>query len=388
MEKEMRKIVYFIPGDGIGPELWAVTKPLVDAAVEKAYGAEHSIEWLELLAGEKAVQETGELLPEDTINKLQSAELAIKGPLATPVGKGFRSLNVTLRQTLDLYACIRPIRYIQGIESPLKHPEKINMVIYRENTEDVYAGIEYNSNTPEAKKLIEFLRSEFGAKVDASASVGIKPMTEFGSKRLIRSAIKFAIADKRPSVTMMHKGNIMKFTEGGFRKWGYELVNDEFNSQCISAEDAAKTPNHGKILVKDSIADALFQAVLLWPEDFSVIAAPNLNGDYISDALAAQVGGLGMAPGVNMSDKLAFFEATHGTAPAIAGQDRGNPSSLVLSAVLMLKHIGWAKAAQLIETAVDKAIAAKEVTEDLAGQMQGAKTIGTKAFGDKLMQYL
>lgn len=382
----MQKTVYFMPGDGIGPELWAVTKPLLELALQKAYGNEHSLRWEELLAGEKALKETGELLPEATLTALRDAELAIKGPLNTPVGKGFRSLNVTLRQTLDLYACIRPVRYIPGVPSPMKHPEKIDMVIFRENTEDVYAGIEYQAGTTEAKKLIEFLRSTFGAKVDPEAAVGIKPMTARGSKRLVRRAIDFALGTKRSSVTLMHKGNIMKFTEGGFRQWGYEVAQEEYQDRCIS-EEKALTANEAaqeKLIIKDRIADALFQNVLLWPEEYSVIASPNLNGDYISDALAAQAGGLGMAPGMNMSDSLAFFEATHGTAPTIAGQDRANPGSMLLSGALMFDHLGWNKAADRIRKALDAVVAAKAVTEDLARQMDGATCVGTKKFGELL----
>ncbi len=380
----MKKKVYFIPGDGIGPELWDLARPFIEAAVARAYGNARSLEWEELLAGGKALRECGELLPEATLKALQGAELAIKGPLETPVGKGFRSLNVTLRQTLDLYACIRPIRHFSGIESPLKHPEKVNMTVFRENTEDVYAGIEYKAGSPEAKRLIAFLREEMGAQLDDTAGIGIKPMTEKGSKRLIRRAVNYALDQKLPSVTLMHKGNIMKFTEGAFREWGYELLAGEFAGRCISEADAKNGNPQGRVVIKDRIADALFQDVLLYPQDFSVIACPNLNGDYISDALAAQVGGLGMAPGVNMSDSLAFFEATHGTAPQIAGQDKANPCSLILSAALMLEHVGWGEAAALVYSAVNKALSGKRVTQDLASQMQGASAIGSKAFTEIL----
>ncbi|SHN55807.1 NADP-dependent isocitrate dehydrogenase [Desulfovibrio litoralis] len=375
----MQKTIYFIEGDGIGPEVSHAGKNVLNNAVKKAYSGKKSLEWKELLAGEKALKETGELLPEATLNALKNAELAIKGPLGTPVGKGFRSLNVTLRQTLDLYACIRPIRWFKGIESPLKRPDLVDMVIFRENTEDVYAGIEYEANSPEAKKLIDFLRSEFGAKIDASAAIGIKPMTQKGSGRLVKKAIEFALAQNKPSVTLMHKGNIMKFTEGGFRAWGYEVAK-EFGDKCCTEDNKVA----GKLIIKDRIADALFQDVLIKPEQYSVIATPNLNGDYISDALAAQVGGLGMAPGVNMSEKLAFYEATHGTAPAIAGKDKANPSSFILSGAMMLEHIGWNEAAQLIYNAINQALEEKTVTEDLAGQMQGAKTVGCKAFSELL----
>ena len=375
----MRKRVYFIEGDGIGPEISSAGIKTLNAAVHKAYAGQKSFEWQELLAGEKAVKECGEMLPEATLKALSDADLAIKGPLGTPVGKGFRSLNVTLRQTLDLYACIRPIRWFKGVDSPLKHPELVDMVIFRENTEDVYAGIEYEANSPEAKKLISFLRDEFGAKVDSAAAIGIKPMTEKGSRRLVKKAIEFALAQNKPSVTIMHKGNIMKFTEGGFREWGYAAAQ-EFGDKCC-LENAEVT---GKLVIKDRIADALFQEVLLKPQQYSVIATPNLNGDYISDALAAQVGGLGMAPGVNMSEKLAFFEATHGTAPAIAGQDKANPSSFILSGAMMLEQVGWFEAAELIYNSINKVLEKKTVTQDLALQMQGAKTVGCKEFAELL----
>ncbi len=374
----MRKTVYWIEGDGIGPEVWKAARPVIDAAVEKSYGDSRSIEWKELLAGEKAHRETGEYLPQSTLDTLARAELAIKGPLGTPVGKGFRSLNVTMRQTLDLYACIRPIRYFDGIMSPVKRPDLVDMVVFRENTEDVYAGIEYRAGTPEAKRLIAFLRDELGAKVDIEAAVGIKPMTEKGSKRLVRRALRFAIDQKRPNLTLVHKGNIMKFTEGGFREWGYEVARDEFADLTTTETEAAA----GRLVVKDRIADAMFQEVLIRPQQYSVIATSNLNGDYISDALAAQVGGLGLAPGVNMSDSLAFFEATHGTAPTIAGQDKANPGSLILCGALMLEHMGWNEAAERIYKAVNEAIASRRVTVDLATQMENATTVGTVAFGD------
>ncbi|MCG8532943.1 MAG: NADP-dependent isocitrate dehydrogenase [Desulfovibrionales bacterium] len=374
----MQKTVYFIEGDGIGKEVWASARPVITAAIEKAYGNERSLEFKELLAGEKAFNETGEYLPQDTIAALQSAELAMKGPLTTPVGKGFRSLNVTLRQTLDLYACIRPIRYYEGIMSPVKRPELVDMVVFRENTEDVYAGIEFESGSPEAKRLIAFFNDELGVAVKPEAGVGLKPITPAGSKRLVRKALQFAVAHGKPSMTLVHKGNIMKYTEGGFRRWGYEVAADEFAAQTTS-EDA---PQAGKVVVKDRIADAMFQEALIRPEQYSVLATTNLNGDYLSDALAAQVGGLGLAPGVNMSDDLAFFEPTHGTAPTIAGKDMANPGSLILSGAMMLEHIGWTEAAEAIHTAVASAISAKTVTCDLADQMQDAKTVGCKAFGE------
>ena len=376
----MRKTVYWIEGDGIGPEVWKAARPVIDKAVSLSYGADRALDWQELLAGEKAFANTGEYLPQATLDTLATAELAMKGPLGTPVGKGFRSLNVTMRQTLDLYACIRPIRYFEGIQSPVKRPELVDMVVFRENTEDVYAGIEYRAGTPEAKRLIAFLRDELGAKVDDEAAVGIKPMTAKGSKRLARRAIRFAIDQGRSSVTLVHKGNIMKFTEGGFREWGYDVAREEFAAQTVAEADAAGVS--GKVIIKDRIADAMFQEVLIRPEHYSVIATTNLNGDYISDALAAQVGGLGLAPGVNMSDSLAFFEATHGTAPTIAGQDKANPGSLILCGALMLEHLGWKEAADRIYGAINTVIGKRTVTVDLANQMENATTVGTVAFGD------
>ena len=374
----MEKTVYWIEGDGIGAECWKAARPIIDAAIAAEYGDTNRLCWKELLAGEKAVRETGSPLPEETLTTLAGAELAMKGPLGTPVGTGMRSLNVALRQTLDLYACIRPIRYFDGLETPVKHPEKVNMVIFRENTEDVYAGIEYDAQTPEAKKLIEFLVDNFGAKISPDAAVGIKPMTAAGSKRLVRRALRYALDQKQPTLTLVHKGNIMKFTEGGFRRWGYEVASEEFGDLTCTE----KEPVEGKLVVKDRIADAMFQEALLHPDQYHIIALPNLNGDYLSDALAAQVGGLGLAPGVNMSDKLAFFEATHGTAPTIAGQDKANPGSLILCGALMLDHIGWHGAADRIRNAVNAAISAKTVTCDLAGQLEGAQTVGCTRFGE------
>ena len=379
----MSDTVYFIEGDGIGPEVWAAGRPVIDAAVEKAYGGAKSLTWTELLAGEKAYEATGSYLPDETLETLKGATLAMKGPLTTPVGKGFRSLNVTLRQTLDLYACIRPIKYFQGVESPVKRPQDVDMIVFRENTEDVYAGIEYASGSAEAGKLIAFLRDEMGAKVDEAAGVGIKPMTAKGSKRLVRKAIQHALAHGKPSVTLAHKGNIMKFTEGGFRAWGYELAAEEF-ADVVMTEDEATGGGAKPVVIKDRIADAMFQNVLMYPKDYSVIATTNLNGDYLSDALAAQVGGLGLAPGVNMSDDLAFFEPTHGTAPTIAGLDKANPGSLILSGAMLLEHCGLPDAAALIHAAVDKVISKKRVTVDLAGQIEGAVVVGCKEFGDLL----
>ncbi len=378
MPTPMEKTVYWIEGDGIGPEVWQAARPVIETAIAKTYGTERRLVWQELLAGNKAYEAEGTPLPEATLRTLQGAELAMKGPLGTPVGGGIRSLNVALRQTLDLYACIRPIRHFTGVPSPVKHPERVNMTIFRENTEDVYAGIEYDAKTPEAKKLVAFLREEFGAKISDDAAVGVKPMTEFGSKRLVRRALRFALAQGLPGLTLVHKGNIMKFTEGGFRRWGYELAAAEF-AETTCTEEA---PQAGKLVVNDRIADAMFQEALLNPERYHVLATPNLNGDYLSDAIAAQVGGLGLAPGVNMSDSLAFYEATHGTAPAIAGKDMANPGSLILCGAMLLEHLGWNEAATRITRAVEGAIAAGTVTQDLARQMAGAITVGCKEFGE------
>ena len=378
----MQQTVYYIQGDGIGSEIWHVTQTVVDAALQKVYDGAKTLQWEQLLAGEAALAETGELLPQETLTTLSKARYAIKGPLNTPVGKGFRSLNVTLRQTLDLYACIRPIRHYPGVVSPVKHPELIDTVVFRENTQDLYLGIEFQSQSAEAKKLIEFLHDTLHITIDASAGIGLKPMTPKGSKRLVRKAIEYALASKRPSVTLMHKGNIMKFTEGGFREWGYEVAQEEFAGQYRLESDAQdKAP----LLLKDRIADALFQEVLLYPQNYSVIATPNLNGDYISDALAAQVGGLGMAPGVNKSDTLSFYEATHGTAPAIAGQDKANPCSLLLSAKMMLEEMGYTEAAERIETAILHAFTNRTVTVDLANQMENARTVGCQEFGEIIL---
>lgn len=374
----MQKTVYWIEGDGIGPEVWNAARPVIDEAIASEYDGERRLEWVELLAGEKARSAEGTPLPEATLTALRGAELAMKGPLGTPVGTGIRSLNVALRQTLDLYACIRPIRHFGGLETPVKHPERVNMVVFRENTEDVYAGIEFAAQTPEARKLIAFLRDEMNVRIAESAAVGLKPMTEAGSKRLVRRALRYALDQKLPSLTLVHKGNIMKYTEGAFRQWGYDVAAQEFGDRTCTE----KEPVAGRLVIKDRIADAMFQEALLRPEQYSVLATPNLNGDYLSDALAAQVGGLGLAPGVNMSDTLAFFEATHGTAPTIAGQDKANPGSLLLCGALMLEHIGWHGAAARIRNAVDAVIAARAVTVDLAGQLPGSRTVGCREFGE------
>ncbi len=382
----MKPIVYWIEGDGIGPEVWRAARPVIDRAVELAYTDGRHLVWQELLAGQKAFAATGSYLPEATLAALKGASLAMKGPLETPVGGGFRSLNVTLRQTLDLYACIRPIRYFPGIESPVKYPERVDMVVFRENTEDVYAGIEWPAGSPEASRLIAFLRDELGRAVEPTSALGIKPMTEAGCKRLVRRAIRFALDQGRRSVTLVHKGNIMKYTEGAFRAWGYEVAAKEFAGQVVPEGQESCPP--AALIIKDRIADAMFQEVLLRPEAYDVIATTNLNGDYLSDALAAQVGGLGLAPGVNMSDTLAFFEPTHGTAPSIAGKDLANPGSLILSGALLLEHLGWREAAARIHQAVAQAIRQRTVTVDLAAQMPGAQQVGCAAFGDILLHAL
>lgn len=378
--------VYFIEGDGIGPEIWKAGRPVIEAAVAKCYGGERTLEWEEVLAGEKAYRETGQYLPEASMNTLRQAKVAMKGPLGTPVGKGFRSLNVTMRQAFDLYACIRPIRYYQGIQSPVKHPEKVDMVVFRENTEDVYAGIEWAAGTPEARRLLAFLHEELGANVDLESGVGIKPVTERGCKRLVKAAIRFALDSGRRSVTLMHKGNIMKYTEGAFMNWGYEVARDLFAEQTMT-EPESKTGDK-PLVIKDRIADAMFQAVLLWPEEFDVVATTNLNGDYLSDALAAQVGGLGLAPGMNQGATLTIYEPTHGTAPTLAGLDKGNPGSLILSGALMLEELGWTEAAQKIRDAVESTILAKTVTADLARQMDSATTVGCQKFAELLLERL
>jgi isocitrate dehydrogenase len=362
---------------------------VLDAAVARSYDGTRAIEWLEVLAGEKAFQTTGEWLPKASIDALKKYVISIKGPLTTPVGEGMRSLNVTLRQVLDLYACVRPVRYYQGVVSPVKHPEQVNMVIFRENTEDVYAGIEWQAGTEKADRVIEFLRNEMGASIRDNSGIGIKPISEFGTKRLVRKAIQYALDAGRDSVTLVHKGNIMKFTEGAFRHWGYELAAEEFGEATIS--EAALWAQHngqippGKIVIKDRIADAMFQQILLRPSEYSVLAMPNLNGDYMSDALAAQVGGLGMAPGANIGDGVAMFEATHGTAPKYAGLDKVNPGSLLLSGVMLLEYIGWQEAAALIQGALETTISQKKVTYDLARLMDGATELSCSAFGNAII---
>jgi isocitrate dehydrogenase len=382
-------IIPFIEGDGIGSDITLAMKKVVDFACAKIG---KKIEWLEVYAGEKALKEKGEWLPQDTLNKIEEYVVSIKGPLTTPVGGGIRSLNVTLRQVLDLYVCLRPVRYFQGVPSPLKRPELTDMVIFRENTEDIYAGIEWASGTPEVKKVIAFLQNEMKVtkiRFPESSGIGIKPVSKEGTSRLVTAAIKYAIDLDRSSVTIVHKGNIMKFTEGAFRDWGYQVAKEDFGAVLIDGGPwmKIKNPNNGKeIIIKDAIADAFLQQILLRPEDYDVIATLNLNGDYISDALAACVGGIGIAPGanINYSTGVALFEATHGTAPKYAGLDKVNPSSLILSAVMMLEHIGWQEAGELIINAMEKTISSKEVTYDLARLMDGATELSTSAFSDAL----
>lgn len=383
-------IIPFIEGDGIGPDIWQATRIVIDAAVNTAYKGKRAISWHELFVGEKGFKKDGQWLSPEALEEIKEHMVAIKGPLTTPVGEGIRSLNVTIRQKLDLFACIRPVRYIDAVPSPMKHPEKINMVIFRENTEDVYAGIEWASGSDEAEQVTAFLKETMGADLPEKSGIGIKPISPANTKRLVAKAIQYAIDHEYPSVTLMHKGNIMKFTEGAFRTWGYEVAVEKFRDQVITEDELYTThggkPPAGKIVIKDRIADMLFQQVLLRPEEFDVIATPNLNGDYISDALAAQVGGLGMAPGANLSDDCAVFEATHGTAPKYAGLDKVNPSSLILSGALMLDHIGWPEAATLIRSSLQAAVCSGEVTYDLARQIKGATEMKCSAFGQAIVR--
>lgn len=402
-------VIPFIEGDGIGPDIWAAASRVIDAAVEKAYNGEKKIEWLEVLAGEKAFNQTGEWLPQETLDKINEYLIAIKGPLTTPIGGGIRSLNVALRQELDLYVCLRPVRHFDGVPSPVKRPEDVDMVIFRENTEDIYAGIEYKAGSDEQKKLLNFLQTELGVnkiRFPETSGLGIKPVSQEGTERLVRAAIEYAIKHQRPSVTLVHKGNIMKFTEGGFKNWGYELAEKEFADQtftwnqydAIKAEQGEEAANKaqadalaaGKILVKDSIADIFLQQILTRPTEFDVVATMNLNGDYISDALAAQVGGIGIAPGANINYVTghAIFEATHGTAPKYAGQDKVNPSSVLLSGVLMLEHLGWQEAADMITQSVEKTISSKVVTYDFARLMDGATEVKCSEFANELIKNL
>jgi isocitrate dehydrogenase len=400
-------IIPFIEGDGTGPDIWAASSRVLDAAVEKAYGGQRKIVWKEVYAGEKAFNKTGEWLPQETLDVIRENIIAIKGPLTTPIGGGIRSLNVALRQELDLFVCLRPVRWFEGVPSPVKRPQDTDMVIFRENTEDIYAGIEYKEGTPEVKKVIEFLQNEMGVKkirFPETSGIGIKPVSKEGTERLVRAAINYAIREGRKSVTLVHKGNIMKFTEGAFKNWGYELAEREFGDQVftwaeydrIKETDGIEAANkaqadaeaQGKIIVKDVIADIFLQQILTRPREFDVVATMNLNGDYISDALAAQVGGIGIAPGANINYETghAIFEATHGTAPKYAGLDKVNPSSVILSGVLMLEHLGWKEAANLIIKSMEKTIASKVVTYDFARLMDGATEVKCSEFGTKLIE--
>jgi isocitrate dehydrogenase len=432
-----RPIIPFIEGDGTGRDIWRASRRVFDAAVEKAYQARRRIVWYEIFAGEKAFNQFGEWLPEDSVNAIAEFVVAIKGPLTTPVGGGIRSLNVTLRQVLDLYACVRPVRYFEGVPSPVRQPEKVDVVIFRENTEDVYAGVEFISGSERAREIISLLNGQYGYKVREDSGLGIKPISPAGTKRLVRRAIQYALDFDNPSVTLVHKGNIMKFTEGAFRDWGYEIAKEEFRDQVVTEretwilENREKNPSvgdeenarmiepgfeqmsekqraaivdevkqtmasiwgtHGsgawrrKLLIKDRIADSIFQQILIRPDEYSILATPNLNGDYLSDAAAAQVGGLGMAPGANIGDRAAVFEATHGTAPKYADKDMVNPSSVILSGVMMLNHMGWREAGQMITDALTKAIQQKRVTYDLHRQMEGATKLKTSEFASAIIE--
>jgi len=385
-------VIPYIEGDGVGPDIWRASVRVFDAAVQKSYKGKKKVQWLEVYAGEKAFQRKGEWAPEETIEAIREYKVSIKGPLTTPVGGGIRSINVLLRQILDLYACIRPVRYIPGTPSPVKHPEKVDMVVFRENTEDVYAGIEWKEGTEEASRIRLFLEREMGKKIREDSAIGIKPISRYGTKRLVRRAIQYALSHGRKSVTLVHKGNIMKFTEGAFRDWGYEIAREEFRDKILPESELGdrkmKNPPKGKIFLKDRIADAMFQQVLLRPEDYDVLAMPNLNGDYMSDALAAQVGGLGMAPGGNIGDRAAVFEATHGTAPKYAGKDMINPGSLILSGAMMFDYLGWTEVRKKIVKALEKTVSKKIVTYDLARQLKGAKKVKCSDFASAIIENL
>jgi isocitrate dehydrogenase len=378
-------IIPYIEGDGTGPDIWRASQLVFDAAVQKAYGGKKKIHWMEVPAGEKSFNSNGNWLPDETIDAIKEYRVAIKGPLTTPVGGGIRSLNVALRQILDLYQCVRPVRWYTNVPSPVKEPQKVNMCIFRENTEDIYAGIEFKAGTEEQKKLRDFLANTLGKKVREDSGLGIKPISEFGSKRLVRAAINYAIKNKCKSVTIVHKGNIMKFTEGAFRDWGYEVAKTEFRDQCVTWDECGGNAPAGKILVKDAIADNMFQQALLRPDEYEVLACTNLNGDYLSDALAAQVGGLGIAPGANIGDGFALFEATHGTAPKYAGQDKVNPGSVILSGNMMFEYLGWNEVVSLIEKAFEKTLAQKIVTYDFARQLPGAKEVKCSEFAKAII---
>jgi isocitrate dehydrogenase len=382
-------VIPYVEGDGTGPDIWRASVRVFDAAIRRVYGSEKRVSWMKVYAGEEAHAKHGEWLPDETLEAFKEFRVSIKGPLSTPVGGGIRSLNVTLRQVLDLYACIRPVRYFEGVGNPMKEPEKLNVVIFRENTEDVYAGIEWKAGSKEAEEIADLLRTKYKKDIRAHSAIGIKPMSEFGSKRLVKMAAEYAIANGRRSLTLVHKGNIMKFTEGAFRDWGYEVVASDFEGQFCTEADLSKGGSASRadcLVVKDRIADAMFQQLLLRPDEYDVIATPNLNGDYISDAAAAQVGGLGLAPGGNVGDGVAVFEATHGTAPKYANLDKINPGSVILSGVMMFEYMGWAEVGQLIVRGLEKAIKGKRVTYDLARQMPGATEVSTSAFGDAIIK--
>lgn len=385
-----RPIIPYIEGDGIGPDIWSTTQRVVDEAVARAYGRQRAIAWMEVLAGEKAFQKTGEWLPEETFEAMREFRVAIKGPLTTPVGGGIRSLNVLIRQVLDLYSCIRPVRWIKGMPSPMKEPDRLDVVIFRENTEDLYAGIEWASGTKEAEKVRNFLINEMGVtNIRELAGIGIKPMSPSGCKRHVAASIRYAIDHGRTTVTLVHKGNIMKYTEGSFRDWGYEVAKERFREEIVTEEETWEGKStEGKIVLNDRITDSVFQQVMLRPEEYGVLTTPNLSGDFLSDACAAQIGGLGMAPGANVGDEVACFEATHGTAPKYAGKNVVNPGSLILSAVMMLEHLGWDEAAELIVEGIEGAVGAKQVTYDLERQMDGATKVSTSGFGESIIAHM
>jgi len=380
----------FIEGDGIGPDIWYASQMIFNRAVKKIYQGEREIEWKEIFAGEKCYQKYGKWVVDDTFEAIKKHKIAIKGPLTTPIGGGYRSLNVTLRQKLDLYACIRPIRHFSGVPAPVKNPEYVDVVIFRENTDDIYLGIEWKAYSQETKKIINFINKEFKIKIDKDAAIGIKPMSEFKSKRLVRKAIEYAIKYNKPSVTLVHKGNIMKYTEGAFKDWGYEIAQEEFRDDIVT-EDELRTKYDGqvpenKIVIKDRITDAMFQQILLRPREYSVIAAPNLNGDYLSDAILAQVGGLGLGPGANIGDNIALFEATHGTAPKYANLDKVNPGAMILSGCLMFEYLGWNEVSKAIIHALEKTISSKIVTYDLARQINGAQEVKCSEFAEEIIR--
>jgi isocitrate dehydrogenase len=385
-------MIPFIEGDGTGPDIWRATQRVLDAAVLIVFGDKRKIQWLEILAGEKAFNQTQSWLPNDTLEAIRTHRVAIKGPLTTPVGEGIRSINVGLRQELDLYACVRPVKYIDGIPSPILRPSDVDMIIFRENTEDVYMGLEWKAGSSTAQKIIDLVKSEDGRKIRPDSGVGLKPISRFGTRRLVRMAIEYAFENNKKSVTIVHKGNIMKFTEGAFRNWGYDVAQEEFGEKTITESELwekydGKIPA-GKVLIKDRIADAMFQQILLRPEEYDVLAMPNLNGDYMSDSLAAMVGGLGMAPGANIGDGIALFEATHGTAPKYAGQDKVNPGSLILSGAMMLDYLGWKEAANGVRKGLTTAVAKKRVTYDLARQMEGSVEVKCSEFAEEIVRHI